>query len=276
MSTTSSDGAAFRIGAVSFLNTVPLIHGLEDRDDVSLLRDLPSRLADRLYEEHIEVGLIPIVEYLRGVGSDIVPGICLGSDGPVHSVKVFSRCPLEQADSIAVDRGSRSSVALLRILLAEMYGRHPDLFTAEPRPEAPFRDHNTALVIGDRAMDVRPDGLHVYDLGELWRELTGLPFVFAAWVLSNRMAEEDSAGRREALIRCLSEARDRGRESLHELANSEARARGREADDILLYWTRSIRYEMGEAELGGLERFAELAAKHNLCAGRTKLRLASA
>ena len=95
-----------RIGAVSFLNTVPLIEGLQDAPGIDLQRDLPSRLADLLFEGRIDVGLIPIVEYLRGVGTELAAGVCIASRGPVRTVKVFSRVPLEEAESIAVDRGS--------------------------------------------------------------------------------------------------------------------------------------------------------------------------
>ena len=125
--------------------------------------------------------------------------------GAVRTVKVFSKDPLEQAVEIAVDRGSRSSVALLRVLLGEMYGTEPDLHVCEPRPEALFTHYDTVLVIGDRADEVDQAGLHVYDLGEMWHELTGLPFVFAAWVMSERMSSEDA--RRSELIAVLTEAR---------------------------------------------------------------------
>jgi chorismate dehydratase len=266
-----------RIGAVSFLNTVPLIHGLDEDGRVEVIRDLPSRLADRLWEDQVDVGLIPVVEYLRGVGGDIVPGICIGAVGPVHSVKVFSRCPLERAASIAVDRGSRSSVALLRVLLAERFDHHPDLNTVEPRTEDPFAHHDTVLVIGDRALEIearRDDSVHVYDLGALWHELTGLPFVFAAWVLSPAYSAAEARARRVELIALLHAARAAGFAHLDALAAGHATAR-LDAAALKRYWTRSIRYEMGEDELAGLELFAELAQRHNLCHGREEVRLAA-
>ena len=276
MSQSQVQTAPYRIGAVSFLNTVPLICGLDDHDDVELIRDLPSRLADRLYEQQIDVGLVPIIEYLRGVGGDIVPGICLGADGPVHSVKVFSKVPLEEAESIAVDRGSRSSVALLRILLAELYDRHPDLHTVEPMPDDPFALHDTALIIGDRAIAVTDRSFHIYDLGLMWHELTDLPFVFAAWVLSPALSKPSSRERREGLIARLRQAKEAGQSNMEPLAREQARLHGRNATDILHYWKHSIRYDMGESELAGLERFAELSAKHNLCNGREAVSLAKA
>ena len=251
-----------RIGAVSFVNTVPLIDGLDQHPRVLLQRDLPARLADLLEEDRIDVGLIPVVEYLRGVGGDLVPGICIGTHGAVRTVKVFSKDPIEQAVEIAVDRGSRTSVALLRVLLGEMHGTEPDLHICEPRPDALFTHYDTALVIGDRADEVDTTGLHVYDLGEMWRDLTGLPFVFAAWVMSERMSAEDA--RRAELIGILTEARDRGFSRLDELAASEARRRRLDPEFFLSYWKESVHYTLGEAELAGLAKFAELATKYDL------------
>lgn len=265
-----------RIGAVSFLNTVPLIHGLDGDSRVMLLRDLPARLADLLYEQRIEVGLLPVVEYLRGIGGDLVPGICIASDGPVRTVKVFSKCPIDQAESIAVDRGSRSSVALLRILLAEMYDRHPDLHIVEPRPDQLFLHHDTVLVIGDRAEEVRAeDAAHVYDLGTLWKEFTGLPFVFAAWVMRGELAQDSQAERRQELIRRLTDSKVAGLAALEQLAEAHSMVLRRPAAELHSYWTESIRYDLGEQELAGLSRFAELAAKHNLCSARGAVSVAA-
>lgn len=251
-----------RIGAVSFVNTVPLIDGLDEHPRVLLQRDLPARLADLLAEDRIDVGLIPVVEYLRGVGGDLVPGICIAAHGPVRTVKVFSKGPLEEATEIAVDRGSRSSVALLRVLLGEMHSTEPDLHICEPRPDALFAHYDTVLVIGDRADEVDASGLHVYDLGEMWHELTGLPFVFAAWVLSERMSVAD--GRRAELIEILAAARASGFGRLDELAAVEGLRRRMQPAAVLRYWREHIHYNLGEAELAGLQRFAELAARYDL------------
>jgi chorismate dehydratase len=261
-----------RIGAVSFVNTVPLIDGLDEHPRVLLQRDLPARLADLLEEDRIDVGLIPVVEYLRGVGGDLVPGICIGTHGAVRTVKVFSKMPLEQATEIAVDRGSRSSVALLRVLLGEMHGTEPDLHICEPRPDALFAHYDTILVIGDRADEVLAEGLHVYDLGQMWFELTGLPFVFAAWVMSERMSTADA--RRSELIAVLTEARDRGFGRLDELAAIEAVRRRRDPRFFLSYWRESVHYTMGEAELAGLQKFAELAAKYDLVGDQRAVQVA--
>lgn len=264
-----TDRDPFRIGAVSFLNTIPLIQGLDEDPDVALFRDLPARLADLLYEGRIEVGLIPVVEFLRGVGGELVPGICIASHGEVQTVKVFSKVPLEEADVIAVDRGSRSSVAMLRVLLAERFDRQPDLMVVEPRPDHLFLHHDTVLVIGDRAEDVKVEaGMHVYDLGRLWHEHTGLPFVYAAWVMSPALAAPDQATRRADLIVRLQAAKTLGLSRLKDLALQQSEARGVDTDAIHHYWANVIGYDLGEPELAGLSRFARLAVEHNLVPAR--------
>lgn len=268
---------AYRIGVVSFLNTVPLTEGLDQDPQVLITHDLPARLADLLYEERIDVGIVPTVEYLRGVGGDIVPGICIASHGAVRTVKVFSKVPLEEAADIAVDRGSRSSVALLRIILAETHGRLPDLHVMEPIPGRLFVHYDTVLVIGDRAEQVGPDEApFVYDLGELWNELTGLPFVYATWVLAPRLCESAATSERAALIQKLSRSKARGLSRIEALAQREADRRGLSPDPIRDYWTRAIGYDLGERELAGLSRFAQLAAQHNLCSSRDSVSLAQA
>lgn len=261
-----------RIGAVSFLNTVPLIEGLEDDPGIELQRDLPARLADLLWEGRIEAGLVPVVEYLRGTGGELVPGVCIASDGPVRTVKLFSRRPVAELESIAVDRGSRSSVALLRVLLAERFGHHPDLHVVEPRPGHLFTHHEAVLVIGDRAGMVDEEGLEVLDLGEAWREMTGLPFVFAVWALADGLAAE----RRRALVQKLRASAAYGLARLDELAAREAKLRRLPQDELLSYWRDCIVYDLGERELAGLQRFAELAAAHDLLPGPCAVTVAEA
>jgi chorismate dehydratase len=245
---------------VSFLNSVPLIEGLDKDPRVEMSRDLPSRLADSLREGSIDVGLIPVVEYLRGVGETIVPGICIGSEGPVRTVKVFSRVPLEEATSIGLDRGSRSSIALLEVLLAERFGVRPEMEVVEPHPGDLFAHHQTMLVIGDRADAVVPRDLYVYDLGQLWTELTGKPFVFAVWATAPGLSEQEQ----ETLCQVLLDASTRGQMRLRALAEREAALHAMSVESVYSYWTESIRYTLGEREIDGMRHFGVLAARHGL------------
>jgi chorismate dehydratase len=177
-----------RVGAVSYLNAKPLYYRFEEfAPEARLEMEVPSRLADRLAAGDLDVALIPSVEYLRGVsrGYEILPGFAIGAQGPVRSVKLFSKVPLGAIDRLALDAGSRTSQALARVWLDARHGVRPT--TIEPLPlgvSALESAADAVLVIGDRAMQVPDAPFHaVVDLAEAWRELTGLPFVFALWVV---------------------------------------------------------------------------------------------
>ncbi|MFA0736065.1 MAG: hypothetical protein OGMRLDGQ_002565, partial [Candidatus Fervidibacter sp.] len=183
------------IGSVPYLNAVPLtwaLHKIGFRG--TLVFGTPAQLSSWLEGGKIDAGLVPIAEYLRGVGGGIVAGVALASDGAVRSVLLVSKVPIFQIETVAVDRGSRSSVMLLKLLLAERYGNAPVLFPTEPNLEAMLSIADAALLIGDAALlaQVNPRW-QVTDLGQEWKELTGLPFVFAAWVLREGCAEGELA-----------------------------------------------------------------------------------
>ena len=174
-----------RIGAGSYLNTKPLVHRLAELAPAhEIVLDLPSRLADRLEAGSLDVALIPSIEYFQHADRyEIVSDACIACQGPVRSVKLFSRVPLERMRTLALDEGSRTSAALVQILLAERMRVKPRLvpFPIDTRPESIEAD--ALLMIGDRAMQ-RPAGDFVveWDLGDVWCRWTELPFVFAMWV----------------------------------------------------------------------------------------------
>src|SRR4051794_29539462 len=207
-----------RIGAVNYLNSKPLVYGLESlAPDVRITYDLPSRLADSLVAGRLDVALVPSVEFFRTAGSTIVSDACVACRGPVLSVKLHFRVPPDQVRRVSLDEGSRTSAALTRILLAELYGIEPNW---EPLPIGcglETTDADAVLLIGDRAIaDSASDGdfVDVWDLGERWCDWTGLPFVFAMWIARAGV----SAGQVAAM---LSAARDRGLRSLAEIAKRE-------------------------------------------------------
>ena len=171
-----------RVGAVNYLNTKPLIEGLTDfAPDIELSLDLPSRLADQLAGGELEVGLIPVIEYLRGDGYSVVPNCSIASRGPVLSVTVFSRVPWDEIRSVSLDEGSRTSAALTKVLL-----NRPNILYRQLPIDVPADDVSTdaVLLIGDRAMKACLPGFgHSYDLGEEWYRLTGHPMVFAVWAV---------------------------------------------------------------------------------------------
>src|SRR4051794_10546271 len=199
--------APIRVGAVSYLNAKPLYHRLtEFAPGISLEMDLPSRLADRLAKGDLEIALIPSVEYFRGAadGYQILPGFAIAARGPARSVKLFSRVPLERIDRLALDAGSRTSQVLARVWLDARHGVRPGRIELLPMG-VPVQEStaDAVLLIGDRAMKVPDEGFHaVVDLAEAWQELTGLPFVFALWVVR---AGVDLGSLPEALARSRAE-----------------------------------------------------------------------
>ena len=245
-----------RLGAVEYLNARPLVYGLELRNDLFSLRfDVPSKCAALLHEGSIDVGMIPSIEYLRGRDYRIVPDVGIMSDGPVASVALFSTIPVARIRSIAVDMSSRTSYALLRILCLERFGIDPDFQPMPPEPEEMLRRCDAALLIGDPALflDYAPLGADKIDLGDHWRSLTGLPFVWAFW-----------AGRRDALsaqaVEALIAARDRGVAASDEIAAAYCGADRAPLGQA--YLRENIRYTLGDREEAGLMKYYELAQRH--------------
>ncbi|MDG3002650.1 menaquinone biosynthetic enzyme MqnA/MqnD family protein [Paludisphaera mucosa] len=251
-----------RVGAVSYLNAKPLYYRLEEfAPEARLEMEVPSRLAERLAAGELDVALIPSVEYLRGAsrGYEILPGFAIGARGPVRSVKLFSKVPAAAIDRLALDAGSRTSQALVQVWLEARHGVRPSRI--EPLPLGVSALESTAdavLVIGDRAMKVPEGPFHeVVDLAAAWRELTGLPFVFALWVVRRGADLGDVP---EALARCRAE----GLEHADELARIHGPRLGLDFRTCYDYLTRVLSYDLGEPELAGLRRFAAMAARLGL------------
>ena len=173
-----------RLGAVDYLNVRPLVHGLDRSPDrVSLRFDVPSVCARLLDAGEIDLGMVPTITYLDRPGDRIVPGVCIGSDGPVASVALFHRRPLREVRSVALDTSSRTSAALTRILCARRFEICPAFVPHRPDLRAMLSVADAALVIGDPALfaDHQALGADKTDLGAEWTAMTGLPFVWAFW-----------------------------------------------------------------------------------------------
>lgn len=178
-----------KVGAVSYLNTKPLIYGFEQgkmKDAVELLIDYPSNIASLLMNDEIDVGLVPVAVIPQLKEHHIISDYCIGCDGEVASVCLFSEVPLQYIETIILDYQSRSSVALLKILLKEHWNISPRLVAGTGNFEKDIKGTVAGLVIGDRALQQRQFSAYIFDLGLAWKEMTGLPFVFAAWV-SNKI-----------------------------------------------------------------------------------------
>lgn len=248
-----------RVGAVNYLNTRPLIYRFEEHaPQAELVLDLPSRLADRLAAGSLDVALIPAVEFFQDPSYTIVSNACIGCRGPVLSVKLFSRVPPVAIRALALDEGSRTSAALIRILLHERYGIEPELQIL-PIGAAPFdNDADAILLIGDRAIH-SPVGrfAEVWDLGDEWNRWSGLPFVFAIWAARTSV---DLRGVDGALAAC----RDEGLARLPEIAAREAPALGLTQPECLSYLRDNLYFYLGPQELRGLSLFQQLAGRYGL------------
>jgi chorismate dehydratase len=245
-----------RLGAVSYLNARPLVRGLAQEPDRFALRfDVPSRCAALLHAGEIDLGLIPSIEYLAG-DYRVVPGIGVVSDGPVASVALFSRVAAAGIRTIALDTSSRTSVALLKVLCTRYFGIAPVYADAGPDLPAMLGIADAALLIGEPALlaSYEAFGLRKIDLGACWSRMTGLPFVYAFWAGPPGVVTPADVAR-------LQEARDEGRQE-SDLVAAEYFA----GDPGLqgygaAYLQKHIRYDVGERERAGVERFFALAAE---------------
>jgi chorismate dehydratase len=268
-----------RIGAVSYLNTRPLVYGLQAlAPRHELVFDLPSHLADRLAAGELDVALIPSVEYFQNPDYRIISDACIGCHGPVRSVKLLSRVPLKTIRTLALDEGSRTSAALVQILLGERFGLSPKLvpFPIDAAPESIEAD--ALLMIGDRAM-LPPAGEYVaeWDLGDVWCRWAELPFVFAMWVAGkgsgfrvqgSGFEGQEAGGRGQGtgeelaeLATILSQARDAGVAHVEQIAREEHARFGLSYDDCLTYLRDHLHFTLGPRELAGLGLFQEHACR---------------
>lgn len=255
----SSRSGTPRIGAVTYLNSRPLVQhlgGLLPTASISL--DYPSRLADQLGNGLLDAALIPSVEYFRRPGYEVISDACVAARGEVLSVRLYCRVHPGDIRTLALDEGSRTSAALTRVILAEHFGVFPE---SAPLPLECTTADTTAdavLLIGDRAMHPPAERfVRVIDLGQFWYEWTGLPFVFALWV-----TRQDSST--EGLDEVLSHARDLGVADIPAIARSEAPRLGLSESTAQRYLTKNLHYHLTSAERSGLRLFCELAGQHHL------------
>lgn len=245
-----------RVGAVNYLNTKPLIYQLEQlAPQAEIELDLPSRLADRLAKGTLDVALIPVIECFSQPDYTIVSDACIGCRGPVLSVKLFSRVPLPEIQSLALDEGSRTSVALVRILLKKQFGIEPRL---EPLPIGRSLDETRAdavLLIGDRAIHSPPgDYVAVWDLGDQWCRWAELPFVFALWAARS---DVDLLG----VDTALNDARDLGVKNLETIAATESAQLGLTVPECITYLRDNLHFYLGPPEQQAIALFARLAGE---------------
>jgi len=255
--TRAAELSTLRIGSVSYLNAKPLIYGLEDQDDLSLILDVPSKLLPGLREKRFDIALLPVIDYQRFDNLLIVPSGGIGCDGPTLTVRIFSRVPIERIKTLACDTDSHTSVALARIVLAEEYGIHPrliDLLRDEPQSSPA----EARLLIGDKVVCEEPPGFeHQLDLGSAWKQLTGLPFVFAVWTARDGIDLRDLPHR-------LERAKHGGLAHVREIVLQYALPRGWPAGIAQQYLTSYLKFDVTPLHLQAIEKFHHLAHEHKI------------
>jgi chorismate dehydratase len=235
-----------RVGAVSYLNTKPLVYGLEKglmKEETELVYDYPARIATMLLNDEIDIGLVPVSIIPRLREAHIITDFCIGTENQVASVCIFSEVPIEETEKLLLDYQSRTSVALAKLLVKEFW-KHPLLFIDTKEDYRQFiRDKIAGLVIGDRAFQQRKISPFIYDLGEAWKTFTGLPFVFAAWI-SNKQLDNN-------FIKSFNEANRYGLQRIQEvIANNPY-----PAYDLKTYYSKNISYELTATKKEGMSRF---------------------
>ena len=183
----------YKVSAVSYLNTIPFIHGIKSSniyDSIDLQLDFPSECARKLSEHEVDIALVPVAILKKNPEFKIVSDFCIGSNGKVDTVCLYSDNPLEVIEEIYLDYQSQTSVELLRILCREYWQISPKFQNSEKGFENKIEERTAALIIGDRAFTANKKYKYVYDLPEIWKEMTGLSFVFACWI-SNKNIDKN-------------------------------------------------------------------------------------
>ncbi len=248
--------SAIRIGSVSFLNAKPLIYGLESGPHLSLSLDVPSALLGDLQRDELDVALLPVIDYQRMNGLRVLTVGGIGCDGPTLTVRIFSPVPIAEVRTLACDTDSHTSVALARILLAELYDTMPQIIDLDP-DHAPA-DQTAHLLIGDKVVCEEPRNLpHQLDLGGAWKRLTGLPFVFAVWMARQEVTLGD-------LPQKLDAARRAGLANVEEIIETHAVPRGWPVEVARRYLTKHLHFEIGTDQLRAIRHFHALAHRHGI------------
>lgn len=253
----------WKIGAVSYFNTRPLVFGLEQGPARQGLEfDLPSHLADKLASGLLDVALIPSIEVFQHPDYTVVSNACIACHGPVWSVKLMSRVELPRIQTLALDEGSRTSAALSRILLQRQYGVRPELLPLPIDEAWQTADADAVLIIGDRAMNPQHQqqfGWEI-DLGQWWYELTGLPFVFAMWAARGGIDSEQLS----RIDQTLCKSRDAGVEASEDIARHSSESYGLTLQQGLDYFQQYLHFTLGSKERQALSLFREFAVGMDL------------
>ncbi len=256
-----------RVGAVGYLNARPLTWALDRSPERWQMRyDLPSVCSALLHAGDVDLGLVPSIDYLLAPDYRFVPGVGIGSRGPIASVALYTRRPLDEIRHIALDTSSRTSVTLIRVLCRHRFHIEPQFVPHGPDLAAMARDFDAGLLIGDPAFDVDHAalGLRKIDLGEEWHAMTGLPFIYAAWTgRPGAVTPQD--------VRALQDAQAEGVRATATIAGEYGRGDAAREARAAAYLRDNVRYGLGADEAAGLQMFLDYAADLGLAPARRRL-----
>lgn len=243
----------WRLGTVPYLNALPLVDGLREVPGVDLVEELPSRLAPRLRSGELDLALVSSVELFRQPTLGWISGPAITSEGPVRSILLYLRVPVASVRTLALDTSSLSAAAMSQVCLRTFF-HLPGLSLLPAPPDAALADipGDAILRIGDPALRTQAGDLEVLDLGAVWTEHTGLPFVYALW-----LTRPDLDGSEVAPV--LAAAAAHGLAHRHELADRFADAHDMDRDSCRDYLENNIGYTLGAREREGLATYGQLA-----------------
>lgn len=236
------------MGAVSYLNTKPLIYGFnngEMKDEIDLVVDHPAHIAEMLKNDQIDVGLVPVAIIPELKEHYIISDYCIGADGEVASVCLFSEVPLKKIETVLLDYQSRTSVELLKILMKEYWMIDPVAESTSSDYSKNIKGTKAGLIIGDRALEQRNISAYKYDLGMEWKKFTGLPFVFAAWISNKKLSSN--------FIDSFNKANKTGLQHIEKVVAENPFS----FFDLTKYYTSYIKYSLDENAKKGLSAFID-------------------
>lgn len=239
-----------KVGAVSYLNTKPLLYGIERSEElleqIELIKEYPSKIAQQLLNDEIDIGLVPVAVIPQMKEHYIISDYCIGAEGNVASVCLFSETEINKVDRVLLDYQSRTSVALCKVLLKNYWKKNVVFEDAKNDFSKEIKNNTAAVLIGDRALQQRKISRYIYDLGGEWKAMTGLPFVFAAWISNKKLPEN--------FVALFNQKNAEG------INNTDAVIKDTECSfyDLNIYFKENISYNLSEEKLKGMKLFLEL------------------
>ena len=238
-----------RVGAVSYLNTKPLLYGLRHSNiwnEIELTVDYPARLVAQMQAGEIDIALMPVAGIPTIPSAKIISKYGIAADGNVASVALFSKVPLQEIEHVYLDYQSRTSVRLARLLLEKHWKQQVTYLEAEENYVEKIDGTTAGIIIGDRALQNLDNFPYIYDLSKAWKDFTGLDFVFAAWVSNKELTAE--------FVEKFDEANDLGLKHLDEVIAENPYP----VYDLRKYYTENIKFLLDERKTDGLKKFLEL------------------